>query len=149
MGESHQEDEANAGGWRDVLDQLSPRRPILATRCGELLAARHPGVGQATLQDLVIRLDDALYRVRTADRDQGAQALRDMGSWATGENLAFDLLADATHLYKKVSIPWLVRAYPGVEGFVDGLLALDELLTAAVTRLADGYFTQHNSQFRK
>ncbi|MEJ2557074.1 MAG: hypothetical protein P8186_12745 [Anaerolineae bacterium] len=148
-GEDELRDESIERRWRDVLDQLAPRRPILTMRCGELLAARHSALDPASLQRMIARLDSALDHMRLGDWSQCQQALWEVGRWTAGENLAFDVLTDATHLYKKVSLPWLVRAYPGVEGFVDGLLALDELLTAAVARLADGYFAQHNTTKRQ
>jgi hypothetical protein len=147
-GEDDLRDESSERRWRDVLDQLAPRRPILTMRCGELLAARHSALDPDSLQRMIARLDSALDCMRLGDWSQCQQALWEVGRWTAGENLAFDVLADATHLYKKVSLPWLVRSYPGVEGFVDGLLALDELLTAAVARLADGYFAQHNTAKR-
>jgi hypothetical protein len=147
-GEDDLRDESVESHWRDVLDQLAPRRPILMVRCGELLAARHSVLDLASLQHLVARLDSALDSMRLGDWTQCKQALWDVGRWTAGQNLAFDVLVDATYLYKKVSLPWLVRAYPGVEGFVDGLLALDELLTAAVACLADGYFAQPNTAKR-
>jgi hypothetical protein len=147
-GEDELRDESIERRWRDVLDQLAPRRPILTMRCGELLAARHSALDPASLQRMIARLDSALDHMRLGDWSQCQQALWEVGRWTAGENLAFDVLADATHLYKKVSLPWLVRSYPGVEGFVDGLLALDELITAALARLADGYFAQHNTAKR-
>jgi hypothetical protein len=143
-GEDDLRDENIESRWRDVLDQLAPRRPVLTMRCGELLAARHSALDPASLQRMIARLDSALDCMRLGNWTQCQRALWDVGRWTAGENLAFDVLADATHLYKKVSLPWLVRSYPGVEGFVDGLLALDELLTAAVARLADGYFAQQS-----
>jgi hypothetical protein len=147
-GEDDLRDESIERRWRDVLDQLAPRRPILTMRCGELLAARHSALDPASLERMIARLDSALDLMRFGDWTQCQQALWEVGRWTAGENLAFDVLTDATHLYKKVSLPWLVRAYPGVEGFVDGLLALDELLTAGLARLADGYFAQHNTAKR-
>ncbi len=148
-GEDDSRDESVETHWRDVLDQLAPRRPILMARCGELLAARHTAVDAASLQRMIAQLDSALDSMRLGNWPQCQQALWDVGRWTAGENLAFDVLTDATHLYKKASLPWLARSYPGVEGFVDGLLALDELLTAALAHLADGYFAQHNTAKRQ
>jgi len=106
-----------------------------------LLAIRHPALDPNTAHKLVTRLDRALACLELDDWTGTTQALQEVGRWAAQTSLAFELLTDATHLYKRVAIPWLMRAYPGAEGFLEGLVALDELLAAATAHLARGYFT--------
>jgi len=123
-------------GGRGALEQLALRQTVLAERSGQFLAERRPTIEPTTLQNLMIRLGRAMDGMHGGEWE----AMREVGRWASGEKLAFEVLTEATHVYKRAALPWLVRAYPGVEGFVDGFLGLDELLSAALACLAEGYF---------
>lgn len=140
--DAHLQYESDQNPDRYVLDQLAPWRQVLVTRCGQLLITKHPMLKQSPLQELVERLDKLLNTIQLEGWAEGIKAAVSVGRWAAETNLAFELLIDATHLYKKTSIPWLIRAYPGSEGFVEGLIALDELFTVVIAGLAKGYFNQ-------
>nr|BAL57574.1 hypothetical protein HGMM_F51E07C19 [uncultured Chloroflexota bacterium] len=129
---------------KEMLTRLEHRQSLLQEKCAEWLVAENQ-LSQEMADRLSrqwVELVVSLKKMEEIDWQQ--QALR-FGAWCAAQKIPFDTVITQLHYYKRAATPWLVREYPGVEGYLEAHLALDEALTLLMGKIPEGYYRASES----
>jgi hypothetical protein len=122
-----------------LLERLEPRRPLLQERCQASLVAEH-GLPETLALALTGRWSKLLVSLRVPGEFEWRERARQFGAWCAAEQIPFEAVAAYLPAFKRAATPPLVREYPGVEGYLDALLLLDEALTMLMGWIPAGYY---------
>ncbi|RME41407.1 MAG: hypothetical protein D6796_15875 [Caldilineae bacterium] len=116
----------------EVLRRLARRWPTIQARCEELLA-------EPRVLESVRRLIPLFETARTGGLPAALEGAASLGRQLRAEGCPFAEMLEAMFQIRKTARPFLVREYPGVEGFLEGQLQFEEVCNALLKGVSEGY----------
>lgn len=124
---------------RLALERLEPRQSLLQEKCAASLIADQ-GLAPATASALAEQWSDLLRTLKNLEAEAWPALAWQFGAWCAAQRIPFEVVAAQMHAYKRAATPLLVREYPGVEGYLEAMLVLDEALTLLIGKIPGGYY---------
>jgi hypothetical protein len=124
---------------QEMLARLDHRQPLLQAKCAADLVA-HYHLPPATAAALTERWARLITQMKRIDQVDWRGLAAHFGQWCARQSIPFAAVMAQLHSYKRHTTPLLVREYPGIEGFLEAHLALDELLTLLMGQIPQGYY---------
>ncbi|MFQ5614433.1 MAG: hypothetical protein ACE5H9_20110 [Anaerolineae bacterium] len=124
---------------KDMLERLDRRQALLQEKCAENLVESN-GLSPTVASALTRRWTEAVLALKNLDDPAWETAAARFGAWCAGQSIPFEAVMALLHFYKRSAMPLLIREYPGVEGFLEGVLALDEAVALLLGKIPGGYY---------
>jgi len=116
----------------EVLHRLARRWPTIQARCEESLS-------EPQVTESVRRLIGLLETAQAGGLEAGLSAAARLGARLRAEGIPFAVMLEAMFQIRKMARPFLVREYPGVEGFLEGQLQFEEVCNTLLKGVSKGY----------
>jgi hypothetical protein len=124
---------------KDMLARLEHRQDLLLAKCCRSLVEEN-GLSRETAQAMVNRWAGLVERIKDVDNPAWQGLAAEFGAWCSAQAVPFEVVMAHLHTYRRLAMPLLVREYPGVEGYLEAHLALDEALTLLMGKIPAGYY---------
>lgn len=124
---------------KDMLARLDHRQDLLAERCGRRLV-EEDGLSRETALALVQRWAGLVESLKNVENPAWQRQAAEFGTWCAAQAVPFEVVMAYLHTYRRLAMPLLVREYPGVEGYLEAYLALDEALMLLMGKIPGGYY---------
>lgn len=124
---------------KDLLARLDHRQDLLLDKCSRSLI-EESGLSRETALALVNRWAALLEHIKDVDNPAWQRLAVEFGAWCAAQKVPFEVVMAHLHSYRRLAMPLLVREYPGVEGYLEAHLALDEALALLMGKIPGGYY---------
>jgi hypothetical protein len=124
---------------KDMLARIDHRQALLQEKCVASLVAES-GLDETVARSLVEQWLELMAAIKEIDDPGWQERAVKFGAWCATRKIPFEVVMAHLHSYKRAAMPLLVREYPGVEGYLEAHLALDEALTLLMGKIPPGYF---------
>lgn len=124
---------------KDMLARLDHRQDLLADKCGRSLVEEN-GLSRETALALVKRWAGLVESLKNMENSAWQGQAVEFGAWCATQAVPFEVVMAHLHTYRRLVMPLLVREYPGIEGYLEAHLALDEALALLMGKIPGGYY---------
>ncbi len=124
---------------KTMLERLDHRRDLLREKCVGSLVTEW-GLPETKAAALVERWTGLVEALKTGEDSAWQAQAGGFGTWCAAQAVPFEAVMGLLHAYKRGAMPLLVREYPGVEGYLEAHLALDEALALLLGKIPGGYY---------
>lgn len=124
---------------KDMLARLDHRQDLLADKCSRSLVEAD-GLSRETALALVKRWAGLVESLKNVENPAWQEQAVEFGAWCAAQAVPFEAVMAHLHTYRRLAMPLLMREYPGVEGYLEAHLALDEALTLLMGKIPGGYY---------
>ena len=124
---------------KDMLARLDHRQVLLLEKCSQRLV-EDSGLDPETALALVKRWAGLVESIKNVENPAWQGLAVEFGAWCAVQAVPFEVVMAHLHTYRRLVLPLLVREYPGVEGYLEAHLALDEALTLLMGKIPGGYY---------
>lgn len=127
------------GAIKEMLSRIEHRRVLLRDKCTDSLVAESK-LAEPTASALSERWTELVVTLKNMDEVDWQAAAMQFGAWCAAQRIPFAAVMAQLYYFKRAAMPLLVREYPGVEGYLEAHLALDEALTLLMGKIPEGYY---------